>query len=104
MTKHEIRELNEKQEVLQLAQERMAIDDGYNNYMIHEDYLTDQGRLDKKIKPHASKKLYEECKQPAEVLVTDVDRYEEIQTQKGPTKLGAMDPQDQVADYELLLD
>ncbi|MBW0576971.1 hypothetical protein O181_116686 [Austropuccinia psidii MF-1] len=56
------------------------------------------------IKHHASKKLYEERKQPAEAFVTDVDRYEEIQTQKSSTKLGAMDRQDQVEDYEWLLD
>ncbi|MBW0556843.1 hypothetical protein O181_096558 [Austropuccinia psidii MF-1] len=86
------------------AQERIAIDDGYNGYMIPQDYLTDQGRLDKKIKHDASKKLYEESKQPAEAFVTDVDRYEEIQTQNGPTKLGQMDCQAQVAYYELLLD
>ncbi|MBW0559275.1 hypothetical protein O181_098990, partial [Austropuccinia psidii MF-1] len=104
MTEHEIWELKEKQQVLRLAQERMAIDDGYDGYMIHEDYLTDQGCLDKKIKPDASKKLYEKSKRPAEAFVTDVDRYEEIQTPNGPTKLGTMDRQDQVAYYELLLD
>ncbi|MBW0556354.1 hypothetical protein O181_096069 [Austropuccinia psidii MF-1] len=46
----------------------------------------------------------EESKQPAEAFGTDVDRYEEIQTQKGRTKLGAMDCQDQVEDCELLLE
>ncbi|MBW0591558.1 hypothetical protein O181_131273 [Austropuccinia psidii MF-1] len=36
MSEHEIRELNKKQDALRLAQERMAIDDGYNGYMILE--------------------------------------------------------------------
>ncbi|MBW0558777.1 hypothetical protein O181_098492 [Austropuccinia psidii MF-1] len=82
----------------------MANDDGYDGYMIPQDYLTDQGRLYKEKKHDASKKLYEEIKRPAEAFVTNVYRYEKIQTQNRPTKLGAMDHPAQVAYYEFLLD
>ncbi|MBW0530860.1 hypothetical protein O181_070575 [Austropuccinia psidii MF-1] len=104
MTEREIRELNKKKEVLRLAQERMAIDDGYDGYMIPEDYITEQGRLDKKKKHDALYKRYEESKRPADEFVTDVDRYEAIQTQNATTKFGAMDRQAEVEDYEYVLD
>ncbi|EFP77773.2 hypothetical protein PGT21_014816 [Puccinia graminis f. sp. tritici] len=104
MTQREIRELNKKKEVLRLAQERMGIDDGYEGYMMPEDYITEQGRLDKKKKHDALYKRYEESKRPNDEFVTDVDRYEAIQTQNATTTYGAMDRSVQVEDYDYVFD
>ncbi|KAG0150240.1 hypothetical protein CROQUDRAFT_58456 [Cronartium quercuum f. sp. fusiforme G11] len=104
MTQREIRELNKKKEVLRLAQERMGIDDGYDGYMMPEDYITEQGRLDKKKKHDALYKRYEESKRPADEFVTDVDRYESIQTQNATTNYGALDRPTLVEDYEFVFD
>ncbi|WAQ83309.1 hypothetical protein PtA15_3A678 [Puccinia triticina] len=104
MTQREIRELNKKKEVLRLAQERMGIDDGYDGYVMPEDYITEQGRLDKKKKHDALYKRYEESKRPADEFVTDVDRYEAIQTQNATATFGAMDRSVQAEDYEYVFD
>ncbi|KNZ46488.1 adenosinetriphosphatase [Puccinia sorghi] len=104
MTQREIRELNKKKEVLRLAQERMGIDDGYEGYMMPEDYITEQGRLDKKKKYDALYKRYEENQRPGDEFVTDVDRYEAIQTHNATTTYGAMDRSAQVEDYEYVFD
>ncbi|KAH9460012.1 hypothetical protein MJO29_003953 [Puccinia striiformis f. sp. tritici] len=105
MTQREIRDLNKKKEVLRLAQERMGIDDGYEGYMMPEDYITEQGRLDKKKKHDALYKRYEESKRPTDEFVTDVDRYEAIQTQNATATYGAMDRViQQEEDYEYVFD
>ncbi|MBW0467711.1 hypothetical protein O181_007426 [Austropuccinia psidii MF-1] len=80
------------------------MDEGYNSYMIREDYITEQGCLVKKKKHDALYKQYAESKQPANEFVTDVDRYEPIQTQNATTQFGAMDGQAEVEDYEYVLD
>ncbi|POW01132.1 hypothetical protein PSHT_12731, partial [Puccinia striiformis] len=102
MTQREIRDLNKKKEVLRLAQERMGIDDGYEGYMMPEGRT---GRLDKKKKHDALYKRYEESKRPTDEFVTDVDRYEAIQTQNATATYGAMDRViQQEEDYEYVFD
>lgn len=68
------------------------------------DYITEQGRLDKKKKHDALYKRYEESKRPADEFVTDVDRYEAIQTQNATTNYGALDRPSLVEDYEFVFD
>jgi len=111
----------------------MGIDDGYEGYMMPEgnyytaldhilkhrikelrqpsvnvrpflDYITEQGRLDKKKKHDALYKRYEENQRPGDEFVTDVDRYEAIQTHNATTTYGAMDRSVQVEDYEYVFD
>ncbi|MBW0560426.1 hypothetical protein O181_100141 [Austropuccinia psidii MF-1] len=72
MTEPENQEMNKTTEVFQLVQDRMAIDDGCNGYMIPKEYITEQGCLDKKQKQDAFDK------RPANEFVTDVHRYEAI--------------------------
>jgi len=57
-TKREIRDLEYKKEVLRLAEEREGIQDGHGGYMMPEDYITEQGKLDSKKKQAA---LYQRC-------------------------------------------
>jgi hypothetical protein len=69
------------------------------------DYITEQGRLDKKKKHDALYKRYEESQRPSDEFVTDVDRYEAIQTQNATTTFGAMDRSAPVEeDYEYVFD
>lgn len=58
MTKAEIRDLEYKKEVLRLAEERARIDDGYDGYVMPEDYITEKGKLDRKKKEAV---LYQRC-------------------------------------------
>ena len=53
MTKREERELEHKRELLRIAEEFADLDDGDGGYVLPEDYLTEQGRLDRKRKESA---------------------------------------------------
>ena len=50
MSKREQRELEHKRELLRIAEEFEGLDDGTDTYALPEDYLTEQGRLDRKRK------------------------------------------------------
>ena len=77
LTKGEIRELESKKEILRLTEERLRIDDGFDGYIMPEDYLTEKGKLDAKKKKEVLYKRYEDNKRERdrEQFVTDVDRY-----------------------------
>lgn len=53
LTKKEQRELDHKKELLRLAEEHAALDEPEEAYTLPEDYLTEQGRVDRKRK-HAA--------------------------------------------------
>lgn len=53
MSKREQRELEHKRELLRIAEEFEGLDDGTDTYALPEDYLTEQGRLDRKRKESA---------------------------------------------------
>lgn len=76
LTKRELRELESKKEVLRLTEERLRIDDGFDGYMMPEDYLTEQGKLDARRKKEVLYKRYEDSKRARdqEQFVTDLDR------------------------------
>jgi pre-mRNA-splicing factor ATP-dependent RNA helicase DHX16 len=104
VSKRERKELEYKKEVLRLAEERLKIDDRYDGYMLPEDYITEQGKIDKKRKEAVLYQRYEEAKVKDDQFVTDVDQWEASQTKHSTFKTGAMDREEVVDDYEYVFD
>ncbi|KAH9080440.1 hypothetical protein EDB83DRAFT_982774 [Lactarius deliciosus] len=104
ISKREQRELDRKKEVLRLVEERLKIDDQWDGYMLPEDYLTEQGKIDKKRKENVLYQRYEEAKPKDDQFVTDVDQWEASQTQHSTFKTGAMDRPELVDEYEYVFD
>ncbi|KAL5520016.1 hypothetical protein ACEPAG_1676 [Sanghuangporus baumii] len=104
ISKKEKRELEHKKEVLRLAEERMKIDDRYEGYQMPEDYITEQGKIDRKKKESVLYQRYEEAKPKDDQFVTDVDQWEASQTKHSTFKVGAMDKPEMVDDYEYVFD
>lgn len=108
LTKRELRELESKKEILRLTEERLRIDDGFDGYAMPEDYLTEKGKLDKKRKKEVLYKRYEDNQRERnqEQFVTDLDRYEQLQTQAATLQTGAADraPVDIGGDYDFVFD
>ena len=46
ISKREQRELDHKKEVLKLVEQRLSIDDKWDEYVQPEDYLTEKGKID----------------------------------------------------------
>lgn len=108
LTKRELRELESKKEILRLTEERLRIDDGFDGYAMPEDYLTEKGKLDKKRKKEVLYKRYEDNQRERDQdqFVTDLDRYEALQTQAATLQTGAADraPVDIGGDYDYVFD
>ncbi|KAG9039148.1 Cyclin-dependent kinase catalytic subunit [Tulasnella sp. UAMH 9824] len=102
ITRREEERLQRKKEVLRLAQERMRIDDKYDGYQLPDDYFTEQGKIDRKKKEAVLYQRYEEGK--GESFVTDVDQWEQSQTKNSTFKVGALDKEEAVEDYEYVFD
>ncbi|KAF4617176.1 hypothetical protein D9613_005884 [Agrocybe pediades] len=104
ISKREKMELDRKKELLKLVEERLKINDKYEGYQLPEDYITEQGKIDKKKKENALYKRYEEAKPKDDQFVTDIDQWEAAQTQHSTFKTGAMDKKEIVDDYEYVFD
>ena len=90
ISKRERRDLEQKKEVLKLVEARLKINDKYEGYQLPEDYITEQGKIDKKKKENALYKRYEDAKPKDDQFVTDIDQWEASQTQHSTFKMGAM--------------
>ncbi|KAN0123488.1 P-loop containing nucleoside triphosphate hydrolase protein [Russula decolorans] len=104
ISKREQREHDRKKEVLRLVEERLKIDDKWDGYMLPEDYITEQGKIDKKRKESVLYQRYEEAKPKDDQFVTDVDQWEASQTKHSTFKTGALDKPELVDDYEYVFD
>ncbi|KAI0057843.1 hypothetical protein BV25DRAFT_1347912 [Artomyces pyxidatus] len=104
ISKREQRELDQKKQVLKLVEERLKINDKWDGYMQPEDYITEQGKIDKKRKENVLYQRYEDAKPKDDQFVTDVDQWEASQTQHSTFKTGAMDKVEIVDDYEYVFD
>ncbi|TFY69073.1 hypothetical protein EVG20_g3309 [Dentipellis fragilis] len=104
VSKREQRELDRKKEVLRLVEERLKIDDKWDGYMLPEDYITEQGKIDKKRKENVLYQRYEEAKPKDDQFVTDVDQWEASQTKHSTFKSGAMDKVEIIEDYDYVFD
>ncbi|TIB66987.1 hypothetical protein E3P77_01948 [Wallemia ichthyophaga] len=106
MSRQEIEELDRKKAALALAEERLRIDDKVDGYMLPDDYITEQGKIDSKKKNNVLYARYEEGKKgqdPSE-FVTDVDQWEKEQTDKAQLTTGAQDREVTVDDYDFVFD
>ncbi|KAF8208731.1 pre-mRNA splicing factor [Mycena galopus ATCC 62051] len=104
ISKRERRDLEHKKELLKLVEERMKINDKWEGYQLPEDYITEQGKIDKKKKESALYKRYEEAKPKDDQFVTDVDQWEASQTHHSTFKSGAMDKEEIRDEYEYVFD
>ncbi|KAF9075987.1 pre-mRNA splicing factor [Rhodocollybia butyracea] len=104
ISRRERAELERKKELLKLVEERMKINDKYDGYQLPEDYITEQGKIDKKKKENALYQRYEDAKPKDDQFVTDVDQWEASQTQHSTFKTGAMDKREIVDEYDYVFD
>ncbi|KAH7913983.1 pre-mRNA splicing factor [Hygrophoropsis aurantiaca] len=104
ISKRERRELERKKELLRLVEERLKINDKWDGYQLPEDYITEQGKIDKQKKENALYKRYEEAKPKDDQFVTDVDQWEAAQTHNSTFRTGAMDRVEIVEEYEYVFD
>ena len=104
MTKRERKQLEEKKRLLQLAEERLKLEDKWEGYQLPEDYFTEQGKIDKKKKENVLYKRYEEAKPKDDQFTTDVDQWEAAQTKHSTFKVGAMDKPELLDQYEYVFD
>ncbi|KAI0086578.1 pre-mRNA splicing factor [Irpex rosettiformis] len=104
VTKREQKELERKKELLRIVEERLKINDKWEGYMLPEDYLTEQGKIDKKKKENVLYQRYEEAKPKDDQFTTDVDQWEAAQTQHSTFKVGAMDKPELVQEYDYVFD
>ena len=72
--------------------------------MLPEDYLTEQGKIDKKRKERALYQRYDEAKEKDGQFVTDVDQWEQHQTRNSTFRSGAADRPDIVEEYDYVFD
>jgi pre-mRNA-splicing factor ATP-dependent RNA helicase DHX16 len=104
VSKRERRELERKKELLRLVEERLKINDKWDGYQLPEDYITEQGKIDKKKKENALYRRYEDARPKDDQFTTDVDQWEAHQTQNSTFKTGALDKKEIVDDYEYVFD
>ncbi|KAJ8074805.1 hypothetical protein AAF712_003922 [Marasmius tenuissimus] len=104
ISKRERRDLEQKKELLRIVEERLKINDKWDGYQLPEDYITEQGKIDKKKKQNALYQRYEEAKPKDDQFVTDVDQWEASQTHHSTFKVGAMDKKEVVEDYDYVFD
>ncbi|KAJ7043909.1 pre-mRNA splicing factor [Mycena alexandri] len=104
ISKRERRDLEHKKELLKLVEERLKINDKWDGYQLPEDYITEQGKIDKKKKENALYRRYEEAKPKDDQFVTDVDQWEASQTHHSTFKSGAMDREEVRDEYEYVFD
>ncbi|BEJ14326.1 hypothetical protein CspHIS471_0400930 [Cutaneotrichosporon sp. HIS471] len=106
LSKSEIEEHERKVELIRIMEERQKIDDGTDGYMLPDDYITEQGRLDSKKRKNALYQRYEERKVKGAdgEFVTDIDQWEESQREKTSLVTGALDKEIIEDGYDYVFD
>jgi hypothetical protein len=105
VSKKEQEALDRRKSLLRVVEERLGLDDGYDGYQLPDDYITEQGKIDKKKKESVLYKRYEENHRAKEdQFVTDVDQWEASQTRNSTFKTGALDKPELVEEYEYVFD
>ncbi|WWC86282.1 uncharacterized protein L201_001155 [Kwoniella dendrophila CBS 6074] len=107
MSKREEAEFERKKELIKIMEARQKIDDGTDGYMMPDDYITEQGKINQKKKKNALYQRYEDSKLSSNEngqFVTDVDQWEYSQTDKSSLKTGAQDKEIFVEEFDYVFD
>jgi pre-mRNA-splicing factor ATP-dependent RNA helicase DHX16 len=104
MSSRELKEYERKKELIRIMEARRKIDDGTEGYMLPDDYITEQGKMDKKKRQNALYQRYAENKPPDGQFVTDVDSWEESQRDSANLRTGALDKEFVEEEYEYVFD
>lgn len=104
LTRREKEAFAKNREVLQLAEERLRIDEHRDGYMMPEDYITEKGKIDKKRKEEALYKRYVDRDESGkERFVTEHEEWEREQTAKAKAQIIQPEFIDE-GDYEYVFD
>lgn len=104
LTRKEKEEFARNREVLQIAEERLRIDDYRDGYMMPEDYITEKGKIDRKKKEDALYKRYVDRDELGqEKFVTEHEEWEMEQTAKAKAQIKKPEFVDE-GDYEYVFD
>ena len=104
LTRKEKEEFARNREVLQIAEERLRIDDYRDGYMMPEDYITEKGKIDRKKKEDALYKRYvDRDEMGQERFVTEHEEWEMEQTAKAKAQINKPEFVDE-GDYEYVFD
>ncbi|KAL7424476.1 hypothetical protein Q5752_000160 [Cryptotrichosporon argae] len=104
MSKRELASLEKKKELIRIMEARQRIDDGTDGYMLPDDYITEQGRIDSQKRKNALYKRYEESKPVDGQFTTDIEHWEEAQRERTNLQTGAMDKEILVDEYDYVFD
>lgn len=105
LTEREQKEVSYKREILAIAQERKAIDDGTDGYKLPEDYFTEQGKIDKKRKESVLHRRYNEVNNSRSYHKPEHETWEEEQRHRATISSKSKEKKpDQSDDYEFVFD
>lgn len=111
LTKAERHELETKKELLRLVEARLGIDEGTDGYMMPDDYVNEHGKMDSRRKRDALYARYDDAETNKKArfrrdqeFVTDVDHWENEQTEKAQLRTGALDREVVQDEYDFVFD
>eukprot|EP00842_Homolaphlyctis_polyrhiza_P002179 jgi/Hompol1/2962/HPOL_003083-RA len=104
MTKKEQRELRLNKEIVKIVEERMAIDDNAGGYRMPEDYITEKGKIDKKLRESVLYKRYDDSKIDPDAFVTEQEQWEKSQIAKSIPKPTAGGKKSAEEDFDYVFD
>ncbi|KKA30072.1 hypothetical protein TD95_005034 [Thielaviopsis punctulata] len=104
LSKREIAEFAKNRQLLQIMEERERIDDHADAYVMPEDYMTEQGKIDKKRKEDALyRRQVDRDEFGHEKLVTENDQWESEQTAKAKAQILVAEREND-GDYAYVMD
>lgn len=104
LTRREKDEFAKNREVLRIAEERLRIDDHRDGYTMPEDYITENGKIDRKKKEEALYKRYvDKDEHGQERYVTEQEEWEREQTAKAKAQISQSERVDE-GEYDYVFD
>ncbi|CAG8454274.1 9757_t:CDS:10 [Ambispora gerdemannii] len=103
LTEKEKKDYQLKRDTLQLTKGRLSLSKKSEEYTLPEDYITEQGKIDKKKKESVLYQRYEEDRDQHK-FVTDQDQWEQNQIVKSQLKTGAQDRVKEEHEYDYVFD
>ncbi|KAK5669860.1 hypothetical protein QVD99_004236 [Batrachochytrium dendrobatidis] len=105
LTKKEQKELELNKKILKITEERLAINDKVDGYLLPDDYITEKGKIDKKKQESVLYRRYDDAIGDPDAFVTEQDQWEQNQIVKSIGKPGTKDKHGAVDDaYDYVVD